>query len=197
MPIKAICFDADGVVVNPQMQFALLRETEFGISKEMVKPFFDGIFNDCLIGKAELLDVLPPFLHNWNWRKSPEEFVSLWLKTDHVIDTKIISTIKRLQLQGIICCLATSQEHHRAEYMKKDMGFIDLFDHLFISCEMGTQKPDDAYFHIIETQLQLPGESILFWDDRIRNINAAKARGWNVELYFNYDQFQKILSNYI
>ncbi|MBA4384086.1 MAG: hypothetical protein C0410_05065 [Anaerolinea sp.] len=108
MSIKAICFDADGVVVNPQMLFSRLREMELGISNEMAEPFFKGVFNECLIGKADLMDVLPPFLQKWNWNGSAEEFVALWLKTDHEIDTRLITTIKKLRQDGIICCLATS-----------------------------------------------------------------------------------------
>ncbi|MBA3073426.1 MAG: HAD-IA family hydrolase [Anaerolineae bacterium] len=196
MPIKAICFDADGVLVYPQMQFAKLCENKLGISQEMRDPFFKGVFNECLVGKAELLDVLPPFLKKWNWSGSTEEFVALWQKTDHVIDTELITTIKKLRQNGFICCLATSQEQHRAEYMKKEMGFLEVFDHLFISCEMGTQKPGDAYYRYIETHLRLPGESILFWDDRPRNVNAAKARGWNAEVYTNYEQFLETLALY-
>jgi putative hydrolase of the HAD superfamily len=197
MPIKAICFDADGVVVNPQMQFAKLREMKLGISNEMAEPFFKGIFNDCLIGKADLMDVLPPFLRKWNWQGSIEEFVSLWLKTDHVIDIELISIIKKLRQKSIICCLATSQERYRADYMKKEMGFQEMFDHLFISCEMGVQKPDAAYFQLIETNLQLPGESILFWDDRQQNVNAARAQGWKAELYTDYENFLETLPLYV
>ncbi|MBA4384087.1 MAG: hypothetical protein C0410_05070 [Anaerolinea sp.] len=77
------------------------------------------------------------------------------------------------------------------------MGFKEVFDHLFISCEMGTQKPEEAYYRYIEIQLQLPGESILFWDDILQNVNAAKARGWKGELYTEYDQFLKMLSIYV
>lgn len=197
MMIKAVCFDADGVVVNPQMQFAALRETRFGISKDMAAPFYEGIFNECLTGKADLMMVLPPFLKQWNWEGSVEEFVALWLKTEHLIDARLISTIKKLREDGIICCLATSQEQHRADYMKKEMGFQDIFDHMFFSCEMGAQKPDEDFFRLIETRLQLPGESILFWDDRSRNVDGARARGWKAEVYINYPLFIKELLNHI
>lgn len=197
MSVKAICFDADGVVVNPQMQFSRLLRIDYGITPQMTKPFFDGIFNECLVGNADLFHVLPPFLREWHWKGSTEEFAALWLKTDHVIDTQLITTIKNLRHKGYKCCLATSQEQHRADYMKKEMGFHGLFDHMFISCEMGTQKPEKAYYRYIETQLQLSGESILFWDDKPQNVSAAKARGWKAELYTEYGQFLKTLALYL
>lgn len=197
MPIEAICFDVDGVVVNPQMQFARLLDLNYGITPQMTKTFFNGIFNECLIGKAELLDVLLPFLQEWNWSGTAEEFVALWLKTDHVIDSDLIKTIINLRQSGVICCLATSQEQHRADYMKKEMGFKPLFDHMFVSCEIGAQKPDPAFYQYIEKYLELDAKSILFWDDRPQNVNAAKTHGWKAELYTDYEHFHETLSFYL
>jgi putative hydrolase of the HAD superfamily len=196
MPIKVICFDADGVIVNPQMQFSQLLRLHYGITPEMTKPFFDGVFNECLVGKADLMDVLPPFLRMWKWNGSVEEFIDLWLRTDHVIDAKMFNAIIELRLNGFICCLATSQEQHRADYMKKEMGFKPLFDHMFFSCEIGAQKPDAAYYQHIEKRLQMDSQSILFWDDRIQNVSGARACGWNGEVYVNYEKFLSQLSAY-
>jgi hypothetical protein len=60
--IKAICFDADGVVVNPQKQFSKFLEREHSISPVMTQDFFHGVFNDCLVGKAKLEEELPSFI---------------------------------------------------------------------------------------------------------------------------------------
>ena len=121
--LKVVCFDADGVVVNPQMQFSNYLKREHGISPEMTRGFFHGVFNDCLIGKANLREVLPTYLQDWNWKGSVDGFIATWLQLDHVIDSRLINTIQRLRQNGFICCLATSQEHNRAEYMKTKMGF--------------------------------------------------------------------------
>ena len=51
------------------------------------------------------------------------------------IDSRLISAIQQLRQNGFICCLATSQEYNRAKYMKTEMGFQNVFDHLFFSCE--------------------------------------------------------------
>jgi len=197
MLIKAICFDADGVVVNPQMQFSKHLKEKCAISPEMTQSFFRGIFNDCLIGRASLEDVLPTFLKNWGWKDSVDEFIDLWLLSDHVIDIRIINTIQRLRHNKIICCLATSQERNRAEYMKAKMGFLDVFDHLFFSCEVGWQKPQHAYYQHIEKTLSLEKQSILFWDDSRVNIEAAREFGWNAEVYTEFDEFEKIIKKYI
>jgi putative hydrolase of the HAD superfamily len=195
--IKAICFDADGVVVNPQLQFSRHLEREHGISPEMTRSFFRGVFNDCLVGRANLKDVLPTFLRDWGWKGSVDEFINTWLLTDHVVDIRLIDVIQGLRRSRVICCLATSQEYTRAGYMRTNMGFQDVFDHLFFSCEIGWQKPNHAYFQHIEKMLNLEKESILFWDDSHLNIEAARECGWNAEIYNNFNEFEKTIKKYI
>ncbi|MBN2499283.1 MAG: HAD-IA family hydrolase [Anaerolineales bacterium] len=190
MVIKAICFDADGVVVNPQLQFAKHLDEKYNISPEMTRGFFRGIFNDCLVGKANLPDVLPPFLSDWGWESSVAEFIRTWLQTEHIVDERLMVSIQVLRQKGIVCCLATSQEHNRAEYMKAEMGFQDLFDQLFFSCEIGWQKPAPGFYAHIEKTLAIKKEKILFWDDSLKNVAAARARGWQAEQYTGFDAFK-------
>lgn len=195
MTIKAICFDADGVVVHPQMQFSRLLK-DFGITPEMTQSFFCGVFNDCLTGRANLEDVLPPFLKDWGWRGSVDAFINTWLVADHVIDVRVIDAIQNLRHNGIICCLATSQERNRAGYMKTKMGFQKVFDHLFFSCEAGWQKPDHAYYQHIEATLGLEKKSILFWDDSRKNVESAREFGWNAEIYTGFNEFEVAIKKY-
>ena len=197
MIIKAICFDADGVVVNPQMQFSQLLKDQYGISPQMTRDFFQGIFNDCLIGKADLKQVLPPYLREWGWEDTVDDFIHLWLTTDHVIDQRLIKAIQDLRRIGLLCCLTTSQERNRAGYMKTVMGFRSIFDDLFFSCEIGCQKPDLEYYRHIQKMLSLDADSILFWDDNPVNVEAARLCGWCAEVYSGFEDFQKTLTSYI
>lgn len=197
MKIKAICFDADGVIVNPQMQFSKHLKEKHGISPQMTQGFFRGVFNDCLVGKASLEDVLPAFLQEWGWKDSVSEFINIWLLKDHVIDTRLMNMIQRLRRNDTICCLATSQERNRAEYMKTRMGFQDGFDYLFFSCEIGWQKPQQAYYQHIERTLGLPKKSILFWDDSRTNVESAREFGWNAETYTGFAEFEKTIRKYV
>jgi putative hydrolase of the HAD superfamily len=192
--IKAICFDADGVVVYPQKQFSKHLKEAHGISPEMTQSFFGGIFDDCLVGKARLTEVLPPYLTDWQWKGSTEEFIATWLKFDHVVDSRLINVIQRLRQSKIMCCLATSQEHNRAEYMRTKMGLQNAFDYLFFSCDIGLQKPDHAYYQHIEKVLNVEKEAILFWDDLEINVQAAREFGWNAGTYTEFDEFERAMN---
>ena len=197
-PITVICFDADGVVVNQKKRFSIFREKEYGLTHEMTAPFFTGVFLDCLKGKADLQDVLPSYLQVWHWQESTQEFIRIWHETEHVIDEQLMSFIRKIRGSGIRCCLATNQEKHRAAYMRERMRFQDLFDQVFISCEIGSMKPEVEYYRAIEKQLGCSGEEILFWDDTLTHVKAAHACGWHAEQYTNFDGFLQCMeSNYV
>jgi putative hydrolase of the HAD superfamily len=196
LTIQAICFDADGVIVNPMLQFARRLAEEYGITRETTRGFFTGPFNDCLTGKARLQDNLPPFLDRWGWPGSVDAFIHEWLVTDHVVDRRLMTVIQRLRREGVTCCLATSQECNRAAYMRTSMGFLEAFDHLFISCEVGAQKPDHAFYTHIEAALGLQGAVILFFDDSPANVAAARQCGWQAEVYTTFEEFERSLEKY-
>ncbi len=69
-------------------------------------------------------------------------------------------------------------------------GVTDLFDHLFISSEMGIRKPDRAFFEHILDALGVEAESILFIDDKERNIIAAREVGMDA---LRCDSTQQVL----
>ena len=50
---------------------------------------------------------------------------------------------------------------------------------LFLSCEIGACKPSDAAFAAVEAALGMAAQQILFIDDTLANVEAARARGWD------------------
>ncbi|MFX0546318.1 HAD-IA family hydrolase [Roseovarius sp. S1116L3] len=58
--------------------------------------------------------------------------------------------------------------------------FLHEFDRAYISGRMGLIKPDPAIYAAVETDCGLPPEALFFIDDRVDNIAAAAARGWQV-----------------
>jgi putative hydrolase of the HAD superfamily len=175
MAIKAVIFDADGVVIHPWRFAAYLEQR--GITRQMTKGFYNGIFEDCLLGKRDLKSVLPPYLTEWGWPGPVDDFVSTWLDVENATDERVLIVIQRLRESGYTCCLATLQEHNRAAYIKNVMGFDAIFDLLFFSCEIGHTKKDHAFYAHITHTLRLEPQEILFWDDSPGHVAAALAFG--------------------
>ena len=190
MSIQAVVFDADGVLVFPD-RFSEHLTREHQITQEATRAFFQGKFHDCLLGSADLTELLPPLLKEWGWQGSAEEFMQLWFSVEDAVDGRVLEWVKTLRNAGFVCCLASNQEPHRAKYMQEVMGFSTHFDHLFFSGVLGMKKPDARFYEAIETALKLSGDQIAFWDDSPSHIDTAKRRGWQAELYTNYEEFQR------
>jgi putative hydrolase of the HAD superfamily len=54
---------------------------------------------------------------------------------------------------------------------------------LFFSCRLGCEKPDPAFYRKVQSHIGVEPGDILFLDDKPVNVEAARALGWNAEVY--------------
>lgn len=192
--VRFAIFDADGVVTSSK-KFAEDLERDFGIKPEALLPFFQGPFQDVLIGKADLKDVLEPYLKEWGWKKTVDEFVEYWFRSEDIVNTVVTDEISRLRESGIKCYLATNQEKYRLAYMRDVMGFKRVFNGLFSSADLGCKKPEPQFFDRllkrIDPKREIPRREILFWDDSEANVAAAKELGIQAYRYVDPLSFQE------
>jgi putative hydrolase of the HAD superfamily len=191
--IKALLIDADGVIINAEY-FSIQYSRDFGIDSNAMMPFFNSLFQQALIGKADLKEIVQPYLIEWKWRKSIDEFLDYWFKAENKINKPLIEVVKNIQRKGIKCYIATNQEKYRTQYMMEHMGFDKLFDGIFSSAHIGHIKPQKEFYQSIIKKLSLPAEQILFWDDTPSHINGAKKSGIQAELYTSFDDFKLKMS---
>ncbi len=64
------------------------------------------------------------------------------------------------------------------EYAKTIYGFLDEFDRFYVSGYMGITKPSAEIYQQLEEDSGVSPADLLFADDRLDNIQAADARGW-------------------
>ncbi len=197
-----ILFDADGVVIHAEL-FSKQYAREFGISTEDMLPFFLGDFWNCLIGKADLKEVIIPRLPKRRRPWTVDEFLAYWFSHENHPDLQLLSYIQEVRKKWIICSLATNQEQWRTSYMKTTMQFDTLFDHVFSSAYLGVKKPNPAYFHQIISALEkeyttkISPHDILFFDDTHENIDQAIALGINAYVYQWIDQTRVIINTHL
>jgi len=192
MNYKAVLFDADGVVVRAK-KFSDHYALAHNIAVDDMTPFFTGEFQKCIIGKADLKKALVPWLSRWQWGGSVDEFLQYWFETEVTVDERVVSTIKQLRSQGIVCGLATNQVNDRIEYFRKELGFDTLFDYTFVSSSIGHKKPSTAFYSYIFDTLRREHEiapsEILYFDDSEKNVLEAQRLG--VQAY-HYQSFSDL-----
>ena len=185
--------DIDGVV-NEEV-FA--NFTEFGISTEQMQPFWHGPFAEALIGTADTKEIIQPFLQEWGWQGTIDEFFDHWHQEEHKTSPEMVNLINELKSQSIIVCAATNQEQYRTEYLKNAMGYDQLFDHVFSSCELGYKKPDPAFFTTILDHLSIAPEEVLFFDNTQKHVDGALSLGIKAHFFKSPEQCREIIGRYI
>ena len=197
MPIKAIIFDADGVLVNKPKVFSECLEEDYGIKRSITSKFFKGDFQNCLVGKADLKKELEKYIKEWEWESSVDDLLKYWFKVEHHTDQRIVQLVKRLN-KKIPCFMAVNQEAYRTEYMKSEMEFSKLFKEVFSSAYVGHKKPYTEFFeHVfkkIGQDLQIKKQEVLFVDDDLENIEAAKSFGFQTLLYKDFPDFENLIT---
>jgi len=143
-----VLFDLDGVVIHP-WGFRDQLAREYGITPEMTVAFFRGPFVDCVEGRVDVLDALPPYLTAWGWQEDAATFVERWLAAENAPNHAVLAIVRALRAHGLPCFAASTQERRRARYLAHDMGFATAFDGLFFSCDLGVMKPRPGYYAAI------------------------------------------------
>lgn len=88
------------------------------------------------------------------------------------------SVIEELNQAGIVtAALSNTNESH---WMQLDAySAFRSITHRFASHIIGHHKPDSGAYAHVESALDAPADSILFFDDLEENVNAARSRGWH------------------
>ncbi len=189
--IKVVIFDGDGILVHRERRFSETLAAKHDISPELTLPFFTGPFRECLVGRADLKEVILPYLNKWGWDKGLEALLDYWFSLETKTDKELIKYIQELRKQGVLCFLATNNEKHRFEYMMNKMGLGKMFDKAYSSAYLGYKKPDQEFFLKIYNELKnIKKSEVLFIDDTLENVKGGEKFGFNADLFTSLDNLR-------
>lgn len=103
-----------------------------------------------------------------------------------------LAIVETLQSQGYQTAMLSDVTQYQAEIIRK-MGYYDLFSPVLLSYEIGVKKPNPEAFQILLKKLKLPASSVLFIDDRIENVEAARKQGIDSIQFINPDELKEEL----
>jgi putative hydrolase of the HAD superfamily len=184
---KTILFDFDGILFHADGYFSTYYEKSAGLSAGTLQPFFEHEFPLCLLGTADLKELLAPHLPTWQWHDGVEAFLAQWFAYG-TLDTEMLYRVKALKQRGVRVYLVSNQEKYRAAYIREVLGMEQLFDDCFFSGEMGIAKPDPAFFESVLAQTKSVPEHTLFIDDDPDNIAGAQSVGLQTKLFARSQQ---------
>ncbi|MGF6821503.1 putative hydrolase of the HAD superfamily [Microbacterium sp. ZKA21] len=179
MPSSAfshILFDADGVIQDIPGGWYAAMEPYVG---ERSREFLHATWKDelpTLAGIGDYRPMLAASLRQYGVTAPVDDVLAeVWYRI--APDAASLKLVDRLRTAGYGVHLGTNQEKYRAGHMQAALGYGDLFDTCFYSCDLGVAKPDLGFFTAVADRLGVPPESILFIDDSERNVIAAREAG--------------------
>lgn len=85
----------------------------------------------------------------------------------------LVEQLKQLPIQVAML----SNIDFRLAKVIRDAGLYEPFEPCLLSYELGISKPDPKIYQILIDTLDMPAKEIVFIDDKLENVEAAKAMG--------------------
>ena len=197
MGIRMVLFDADGVIQEPAADWFNRWAALVGGNADQARKLLSDIFSvetPFLSGGRGFDRAITDVLVKWHCNEPIDEVMKIWTLVRPA--EEILELVARVRNGGAQVGLATNQEQHRIDHMRTTLGYVKLFDHFWVSCEIGLVKPSKDYFRQAIQELDLVPREILFIDDNESNVAVAREMGMVAERFHlseGHQRMQEIL----
>jgi epoxide hydrolase-like predicted phosphatase len=193
--IKAICFDLDGVLFTEQS----FRNFMKNLPKEINDP-----------EKVEFVLYKSPQMQEfksgkidedkfWNFAKEELKItvdiddIRSVFQNSYVMRQEVVDYVKKVRKAGYKTCVCSNNFPTRINALQKKLRFLDYFDTVVLSYQVGFKKPAKEIFQALINKSGFRPEEIVFADDNESRLTGAKELGINTFVYENFDNFVKNL----
>lgn len=115
-----------------------------------------------------------------------------------IANTHILPVLERVRSMNIPMGLLsnTCEAHWNWILEMRYPQVIDWFSPVILSYEAKSMKPDQGIYSIAEQKSGYQANELFFTDDREDNIAAARARGWQAEVFINPDRLMNTIDTW-
>ncbi len=181
MKPEAVIFDIGNVLIEWQPE----RYYDAKVGEERRRAMFAAVdlhgMNDQVDRGADFRDTIYATAEEYpEFRNEIRMWHDDWLELAKPAIPQSVRLLRQLRAQGIKVLALTNFGIGTWAIATPVYDFLNEFDHAFVSGHMGVIKPEARIYEMVEDDCGLDPAALLFTDDRIDNINAALARGWQV-----------------
>lgn len=196
--IKAIVFDMGGVYINDVYPLVMGHIADvFHTSISGIEAVNKKRFEQLQRGEITTYQCFSPLQDIFGVSLMDEELNELLSDIYRKVVT-INEPVKNLIhfLKGKYKLALLSNTEKDIAAINREKGLFDIFDHVFLSCDLGMRKPEHAFFaHAVKT-MQIEQSSILYFDDLIEYVAVADRLGIKAHTYTSYPRLLKFLDAY-
>lgn len=197
--INTVIFDLGGVLLRTEDRVPRTRLAEqFGLTyEELEKLMYDGESSmQAMRGEKSVKEHKQKVMNILGLPgDSFQEFGDQFWGGDEM-DQKLVDFIRALRSDYTTALLSNAWEDLRP-LLKDYWKISDAFDHIFISAEMGLAKPDPRIYQQVISEIGASPSELVFVDDFIENVEAARQAGWNAVHFRSREQALADLAEYL
>ena len=193
-PVELVLFDLGGVLIEVAGVRAMLELTGIANEEELwrrwltcrwVRRFESGGCSETEFAAGVVAD--------WQLKLSPAAFLEAfqaWPTGPLPGAAELVAQTRATVATG---CFSNTNVLHWHDHIAA-WPLAGLFDHRFLSFELGRLKPDTAAFTQVAERLEVPAERVLFLDDNEINVAGAAAAGFQAARAVGVDEARRHLA---
>ncbi len=104
-------------------------------------------------------------------------------------DARVLSWSDDLRHAGLKTGILSNLPRTLGESLRAEPGFLDHFDQVTFSYELGVIKPEPEIYHHAIQRLGIEPAQALFLDDRAENVQGALVAGLHGEIFTTWEEF--------
>lgn len=126
---------------------------------------------------ADIQALLPRWAEPHGITLAGDEIERILRGGGYTVITAMAEKVAQLKRDGVTTGLLTNTFAEFRPTMERDLCFDD-FDHVIESFAVGARKPEPAIYEATRAMLGVEHADIIYLDDFVQNIDAAKRFGW-------------------
>ena len=177
-PVDLVLFDLGGVLIEVAGVRAMLELTGIANEEELWRRWLTCRWvRRFESGRCSETDFAAGVVADWQLDLSPAAFLAAfqdWPTGPLPGAAELVAQTRASVATG---CFSNTNALHWHDHIAA-WPLTGLFDHRFLSFELGLLKPDAAAFAQVAGLLEVPAERVLFLDDNAINVAGAAAAGF-------------------
>ena len=194
--INAFIFDLGKVIVDWDPRY-LLQEIapdkdrlEYLVEVVLDLEWFSKVDSGYPLSKAieERSQIYP------GYAMEMQTYVDRWPETIRGLFEKTLDIVRELHTAGFPLYVLSNWADETWARVESGFDFLQYFDDIIISGHVGMAKPDKAIFELAREQFDVIPDSTLFIDDVPKNVEAAKAIGFQTVIFASPEGLRRDLA---
>ena len=196
-PIKHIIFDMGGVLVRIRWHEEISRLLGRDVPFEEIHALWGNARSTHAFetGQMDFETFTDAFLDEFNPTLDRADFQQRFKGILGDDFPGVLELLDALKPHYTLSLLSNTNACHWGMLLERNT-FLPKLDHHFTSMELGVMKPDAAIYRAVMDKLGAQPDEALFFDDGIKNVEAARNLGMWAEQVFGPEDIRRSLAEY-